>query len=292
MEPAQKDVWTVKRLHEWTRDFLKRQGSESPEIETQILMAQALQCRRVELFTRYEQEVSEEKRARLRELIQQRAKGCPVAYLVGHKEFYSLRFEVSPAVLIPRDDSEWIVQECLRMSKGQGAVRVLDLGTGSGNLAVAIARQNKDASVVAVDVSQEALAIAQKNAEAHQVFDRIEFLHGDLFDALRSARSFQFIVSNPPYVKTGELSTLQTEVRDFEPRLALDGGPDGLDVFDRIIAGADNFLEDEGYLILEIGEDQESEARTRIEALGCYKLNPTIRDAKGLSRVLVAKYQA
>jgi release factor glutamine methyltransferase len=281
--------WTVGRLLEWTTTHLQKKGVESPRLEAQLLLAHALGCSRTELYMRHEAQPAEAPRARFRELVQQRLKGCPVAYLLGRKEFFSLEFEVSQAVLIPRPDTEWVVTECLRLAKGLTAPAILDVGTGSGCLAVAIASRNKSARVTAVDVSPDALAVARRNGERHGVADRIEFLQGDLFAPLPPGARFDLILSNPPYIPHGDLAGLAADVRDHEPLLALDGGPDGFAVLDRILAGAPAHLTAGGHLILEMGAGQEAELRARAVRHG-YELAPTVRDGGGVPRVLVGRW--
>lgn len=283
------EIWTLKRLMEWTTQYLAKQGAESPRLDAEVLLAHVLGCKRIEVYMRSDEEAPDDVRTRFRELIRRRVEGCPVAYLVGRKEFYSLAFEVSPAVLIPRPDSECVVEECLRLAKDRGAVAVLDLGTGSGNLSISVARYHPAATVTTVDISAEALAVAQRNATTHGVADRVTFLRGDLFAPLPRGVQFDFIVSNPPYIPNGDIPTLPVGVRDYEPHTALDGGPDGFAVFDRIAEQARTFLKPDGYLILEIGSPQEKPARQRIEAFLEYELAPTIHDASGHARVLKAR---
>lgn len=283
------EVWTFQKLHLWTRNFLTDKGFESAELETQLLMAHAFGCKKVEIFTRYAEKASDEGRARLRALIKQRGEGKPIAHLVGYKEFFSLQFEVNPSVLIPRDESQWIVIECLKLAKEMDSPRILDLGTGSGNLPISIATQNNKAKLVTVDISEDALEVARRNSEKHQVSDRIEFVQSDLFESLGEVEPFHFVISNPPYIKSGDIATLERDVRDYDPHLALDGGEDGLAVIARIVTEAKDYLQQEGYLIFEIGSDQEEEARGLVESVGDYTLHPTIKDHQGHPRVIVAQ---
>jgi release factor glutamine methyltransferase len=280
--------WTIGRLLEWTTRYLADKGIESPRLETQILLAHAMGCKRIQLYARFDELVEEPHRQKFRELIGRRLKGCPVAYLVGTKEFFSLELEVTPAVLIPRPDSECLVDACLRLAKDQAAPCVLDVGTGSGCLAVAIAWHNKKAQVTAIDISAEALAVAARNAARHGVAPRVQFLEGDLFGPLPGDAQFDLIVSNPPYVPHGDIPELEQTVRDFEPHLALDGGPDGFDVFGRLVAGAGSFLREGGWLLIEIGAAQEQEARRRVESQSGFELAPTLRDGAGQPRALRA----
>jgi release factor glutamine methyltransferase len=285
------ETWTIARLLEWTTKFLGDKGSESPRLDAQVLLAHALGCRRIDLYTRFDEVAADEPRKAFRELVRRRIEGCPVAYLVGHKEFYSLEFEVGPDVLIPRPDSECVVDECLRLIKDLGLTepRVLDLGTGSGNLAVSVARYCKTAQVDAVDLSSEALAVAGRNAARHDVAGRVRFLPGDLYEPIPAEEIFDFILSNPPYIPRGDVPGLPCGVRDYEPHLALDGGLDGFAVFDRLLADSTAHLKPGGYLIVEIGSPQEQPARARIEAHGGYDLEKTVFDSSGHPRVLKAR---
>jgi release factor glutamine methyltransferase len=281
--------WTIGRLLEWTTKFLAEKGSESPRLDTEVLLAHALGCKRIELYTRHDEEPAESSRTKFRDLIRQRIEGCPVAYLVGRKEFFSLELEVNRSVLIPRPDSECVVDECLRLARTLAAPRVLDVGTGSGNLAVAVARQHKTADVTAVDISPEALAVAERNAAKHGVAVRIRFRLGDLFAPLAAEERFDFVLSNPPYIPRDDIAKLEPGVRDHEPHTALDGGTDGFSVFDRLVAESPRFLQPGGYLIVEIGSPQERHARERIEAHGSYELAKTVYDGSGHPRVLKAR---
>jgi release factor glutamine methyltransferase len=283
------DRWTVGRLLTWTKDFLKKKGSESPRLDAEVLLASVLDCERVRLYTQFEDEVGERARARFRELVKRRAEGAPVAYLVGRKEFYSLNFAVSPAVLIPRPDSESAVVEALAKLKGLEAPRCVDVGTGSGCLALACVHQHKSARFVAIDLSPEALAIARSNAEKLGLADRVEFREGDLLGPVKGEGPFDLIVSNPPYIASSVVLELEPGVRDFEPHLALDGGEDGLRIVDRLIPQALALLKVGGHLILEIGSDQEEPVRTLIAKQLDFELAPTIRDAANQPRVLCAR---
>ncbi len=275
--------WTIGRLLSWTTEFLQSKGAEEARLDAQLLLAHALECPKVALYTRYHEEPSEAQRSKLRTLVQQRAKGCPVAYLLGSREFFSLEFEVTPDVLIPRGDSGYLITECLDAIKSLAAPTVLDVGTGSGCLAIALAKQKRPVQVTASDLSAAALEVARRNAARHQV--EIRFLHGDLFDAVPAGERFDVILSNPPYIRSDVLATLAVEVREHEPRLALDGGPDGFAVIDRLLRQASDYLNPGGWLIFEIGYDQEKEARQRLVEAGWADVK-TIHDQNGHPRVL------
>lgn len=290
-QPAstEQSTWSIGALLDWTAGYLAKKGSEYPRLDAEVLLAHALECRRIDLYTRYEEPAAEPARSRFRELVRQRVEGCPVAYLVGRKEFFSLTLEVSRAVLIPRPESEFVVLECLRLAKSFPAPRVLDIGTGSGNLAVTVAHQHRGAQVTAVDRSPEALAVAAANAARHAVADRIRFLAGDLFDSIPPGERFDFILSNPPYIAREDLDRLPPGVRNYEPLLALDGGPGGFAVFDHLVGDAAQYLVPGGYLIVEIGAPQHEPARQRILALAQYELGDTIFDGSRHPRVLRAR---
>jgi release factor glutamine methyltransferase len=284
--------WTVSRLLDWTGKYLAEKGSESPRLDTEVLLAHALACKRIELYTRHDEVVTDEGRERFKALIRQRIEGCPVAYLVGRKEFYSLELEVSRAVLIPRPDTETVVDECLKLAKEMAEPAVLDVGTGSGCLAVAVAKYCKQARVTAVDVSGEALQVAARNAAKHGVAERIRFLQGDLFAPLATDERFDFVLSNPPYIPRDDIAGLAAGVRDFEPHVALDGGQSGLEVLGRLVAGARERLKPGGYLIVEIGAPQEEPARKEILSRDGFDLAKTVLDSAGHPRVLRARWQS
>jgi release factor glutamine methyltransferase len=283
--------WTIGRLLDWTARYLAQRGSEFPRLDTEVLLAHTLGCRRIDLYTRYDESAPEAARERLRELVRRRIEGCPVAYLVGYKEFFALKLEVGPAVLIPRPESEFVVMECLRLAKNMERPKVVDIGTGSGNIALAVAGRHATAMVTAVDVSTDALAVAERNAYRHSLSDRVRFLSGDLFAPIPTVERFDFVVSNPPYIAQEDMDRLPIGVRDYEPHVALNGGPGGYAVFDRLIRDAGCPLRVGGFVIVEIGAPQEHMARQKLESMGGFELAPTIHDYSGHPRVLTARWQ-
>lgn len=284
-------VWTIRALVTWTADFLAKKKDLDPRtarLESEILLAHVLNCPRIELVARFDEEPAEPDRTRFRELIRRRVDGWPVAYLIGRREFYSLAFEVNPAVLIPRPETETLVMEALRLLKPLPRPAVLDLGTGSGCVAVSIARQHKTARVTAVDVSPDALEVAGRNAATHGVADRVSFVAGDLFAPLPAGSAFDVVVSNPPYVTPAEFATLAPEVRDHEPRAALDGGPDGLSFYRRIAAGVGAVLKPGGWVLVEIGSTQNDAVRALFAAQPNLEVGKTLSDGAH-PRVVTAK---
>jgi release factor glutamine methyltransferase len=281
------DAWTVRRVLEWTIGHLQKHGSDSPRLDAEILLAHARQCKRIQLYTDYDQVLSEPVRAAMRALVQRRAQHEPVAYLVGHREFFSLEMQVNSAVLIPRPDSETLVVEALALLAGVASPRVLDLCTGSGCLAIAVAKNQPLAHVTATDVSSEALAVAAKNVERHQLADRVQLLPGNLWQAIpEGAPPFDVIVSNPPYITSAELGTLQADVARYEPRLALDGGSDGLDFLQPILLGAPARLRPHGGLLVEFSPEQAERLVAIAEATGQYDQVTVLKDLSGAARVL------
>lgn len=282
------DAWTVGRLLTWTSDYLRKHGSESARLDAEVLLARVLGWQRVQLYTRIEEEVGPGPRGEFRSLVRRRAEGSPVAYLVGRKEFYSLPLAVSPAVLIPRPDSEFVVVEFLNVAKGMEAPRCVDVGTGSGCLALACAHDHPGARFIAIDRSADALAVASGNAASLGLSRRVEFRQGSLLEPVATEGPFDVIVSNPPYIPTDVIHTLEAGVRDYEPHLALDGGPDGLAVVRPLIEQAVPLLKHGGHLILEIGSDQEEPVRALLAAQPSLTLAPTVRDHANHPRVVRA----
>ncbi len=281
-------IWTIGALLNWTESYFREQKTDSPRLDAQVLLAHAVNCRRTDLYVRFDVEPTAEQRTTFREMVKARAAGMPVAYLVGTKEFYLLPFIVNQAVLIPRPATETLVLAALEAIKPLATPRVLDIGTGSGCIAVTIAAQNKAARIVAVDVSPGALAIAQSNAEKHNVADRITFFESDLFFAVGSNAKFDAIVSNPPYIATAELPELMKDVKDHEPVLALNGGADGFAVIHRIVEQASDYLNPGSSLLIEVGIGQADDAAHKFAAAG-YTEVIVRKDADGVARVVCGK---
>jgi release factor glutamine methyltransferase len=286
---VQDDAWTVRRLLGWTREYLAQHEIEQPRLCAEILLAHALACKKIDLYTRFDEVPAEGQRTAFRELVRRAAQQEPIAYLVGYREFFSLPFVVTPAVLIPRPETETLVQEALdRLGDGPG--RVLDLGTGSGCIAVAIAHQCPGVTVVAGDISAEACEVARQNAKRHDVADRLDVRTGDLFAVLRADdRPFDLIVANPPYIGRSELDSLPANVRDYEPRVALMAGDDPLSLHKRIVAGCPEWLAPGGWLLLEVAFNQAAAVRQLLEAQPALGAVASARDGLGHERVMSAK---
>src|SRR5687767_14896987 len=254
--------WTVRRLLEWTAAFFTRKEVDSPRLSAELLLSHVLAAPRIKLYTEYDRPLSEGELGRMRDLVQRAAEEEPIAYLTGRAHFFNLEFEVTRDVLIPRPDTETLVENVLQLARNQPgfeAPRVLDLCTGSGCVAAAIAQHCKAATVVATDVSPAAIDVARRNVERLGLSDRVVLEQGDLFDALAASvdrEPFHLVVANPPYIATAKVAELDRSVKEYEPRVALDGGPDGLDLHRRILNGAPRYLTPGGRVFLEIAYDQ------------------------------------
>lgn len=283
-------AWTIRRVLEWTSGYLREKGSDSPRLEAEVLLAHARNCPRIQLYTAYDEPLPESVRTRMREMVQRRAASEPVAYIVGHREFFSLDFHVSPDVLIPRPDTETLVVEVLERIKTLPQPRILELGTGSGCISVAIAANHAQAMLTATDVSTAALAVARRNIDQHGLSDRISTLQSDLYAGLPEGARFDVIVSNPPYVRLDEIESLDPDVRIHEPHLGLAGGADGMDVLRRIIDQSPAYLQDAGWLALECAREQTAALKDRIDGAGRFADCRIVNDVSGQPRVLIARY--
>ncbi|MBL8202888.1 MAG: peptide chain release factor N(5)-glutamine methyltransferase [Blastocatellia bacterium] len=253
-------------------------------LDAQTLLAHALGQDRTYLIIHFNELLSNEKATEFQSLIQRRAVGEPLQYIVGHQQFYGLEFDVTPAVLIPRPETELIIEETLRLAVGLAHPVVVDVGTGSGCLAITLARELDDAQVFATDISSDALQIARHNAQKHNLSDRIEFYEADLLNGL--SHRANFIVSNPPYIAEQEISTLQREVRDWEPRVALTDFADGLQYYRRLLTEAPAHLKPQGYLIFEMGYQQAKIIKALIDHT-IWSEPKALKDLQGIERTMV-----
>lgn len=262
---------------------LRGQGIPDAEKEAELMLTEGLGMDRVSLY-RDNPSLSGAQREKLEEMLMRRTGREPLQYIIGHVDFYGLRIEVGPGVLIPRPESEFVVQEALRRLAQKPSPRVLDLCTGSGCLALAIAEKLAGARIYGTDLSEEALRYAEKNARLNGIAN-VTFLKGPLFEPVRDVR-FDAVVSNPPYVKSADIEGLEPEIRLWEPLNALDGGRDGLDFFREILPASPRYLEPGGLVILEMGEGQAREVEGIARASGLEPVS-VIKDLAGIERVMV-----
>lgn len=280
-------TWTILKVLQWTSDYFRRKGLVQPRADAEVLLAHVLKTERIQLYLRYDQPLSPRELAGYREAVKRRAGREPTQYITGRQEFWSLDLEVSPAVLIPRPETELLVEIGLKLLKKRPA-RVLDLCTGSGAIALALASEREDLQIVATDKSVEAILVAGRNAARTGLRHRIDLLVSDLFAALKpgSAR-FDLIVSNPPYIGDEELAGLAPEVRMYEPEMALrGGGAQGIDVTARILEELAAYLEPGGSMLLEIGHDQEEALAVKARSLACMRAFEFHKDYSNITRIL------
>lgn len=284
--------WTVGRLLGWTADYLRQQGAENPRLDAEVLLAHARRCERIELYAAFGEVVDEHERGLFRDLVKRRAAGTPVAYLVGRKEFYSLMFQVTPDVLIPRPETEFLVIAALDWLKARDPAlppaRIVDVGTGSGCIAISIAKHAANCELTAIDVSPAALTVARSNAETHDVANRIQFQQGDLLSGLPAQPAFDLIVSNPPYIGLCERPSLAPQVRDHEPSLALYGGDTGIELTQRLVQEASERLHPGGLLLLETSPQLMREVQQLFADATVWQPPRTVKDLAGLARVCQA----
>ncbi|MDH7497155.1 MAG: peptide chain release factor N(5)-glutamine methyltransferase [Syntrophomonadaceae bacterium] len=282
------EIWTIQALVEWTTNRFAREGFEHPRLEAEVLLAHVLDADRVHLYVNYHQPVNQEERQRFRELVHRRLQGQPVAYLVGYREFYSLRFEVGPGVLVPRPETELLVDVVLDLAgRGEPSHCIADVGTGSGAIAVTLARHLPRSSLWAIDLSAPALDIAQRNIARHGVEERVTLLHGDLLEPLeKRGLALDMVVANLPYVPSAEASELGKGLLRYEPRVALDGGHDGLALYRRLIPQAGRMLVPGGYLVVEIDHRQ---GQAMLGLLQEFSEVSVLPDLTGRDRVVVAR---
>lgn len=261
------ETWTIRKVLTWTAQHFEKRQVDSPRLTSEILLAHVLKSSRVRLYVDLDRPLAKEELAAFRALIERRMSGEPTQYLTGVKEFYNRSFKVDARVLIPRPETELLVEAALRVLPKDAPSRALDVCTGSGCIAISLAAERPQASILATDVSPDACALARENAEAQGVGARVTVVQGDLFAPVPADARFQLVVSNPPYIASGEIPGLSAEVRR-EPHLALDGGKDGLIVIRRVIEGARRCLLPGGLLAMEIGETQGVAVRELLQAAG------------------------
>jgi release factor glutamine methyltransferase len=261
------EIWTIRRILTWTTQHFEKRRVDAPRLTTEVLLAHVLKTTRVRLYVDLDRPLDKEELAAFKALIARRMAGEPTQYLTGVREFYNRPFKVDARVLIPRPETELLVEAALHALPKDGPGAALDVCTGSGCIAISLAAERPQATVLATDLSPDACALARENAQALGVADRVSVLHGSLFTPLPPEARFQVVVSNPPYIASGEIPGLSAEVRR-EPRMALDGGPDGLGLVRQVIEGARRVLAPGGLLAMEIGETQGPAVQALLQAAG------------------------
>ena len=317
-------TWTIQKLLNWVTEHFTKKGIDSPRLSAELLLCHVVRLQRIELYTKFDKPVARQQLDRLHDLVKRAGQNEPIAYLVGKTEFYSLEINVTPDCMIPRPETELLVERAIEFLRTRpvrnstmsntlqkGSISngprtatqfVCDLCTGSGCIAVAIAKNYPDARIIATDICDAALAVAAGNVEKHQLKDQITLLCGDLFDPIISGldvdklvpdsdRGFDLIVCNPPYVNTAEYEKLDKNVKDYEPKIALFAGVDGLDIYRRVIERADRFLKPNAALMLEIGFAQGRAVGELLERSGAFAEVRIEKDLHNNDRIAVAKKQ-
>ncbi len=281
------EIWSVQRVLRWTSEHFASRGIDSPRLTAEVLLAHALGSTRLKLYLEFDRPLGAAELDRYRALVRDRASGVPTQHLVGGREFYGRWFGIDRRAFVPRPETELLVEACLG-ALGDGPARALDLCAGSGCVGLSLAAERPALRVDAVELSEEACEVARANASALGLQDRYTLLQGDLFAPLPEGTRWQVVASNPPYVPTGEIAGLAVEVREHDPRLALDGGGDGLDVVRRIASGAADRLEPDGLLALEIGDGQGPAVRALLEGAGLSDV-AIQKDPAGHGRIATAR---
>jgi release factor glutamine methyltransferase len=286
------ESWTIQKLLGWVTEYFTGKGIDAPRLSAEWLLCYVLGLKRIELYTQFNKVIGQEQLSRLHELVKRAGAHEPIAYITGKKEFYSLEFEITKDCLIPRPETELLVERAIEFLRTRtGEQFICDLCTGSGCVAVAIARNFAGCRIVATDISDATLTVAGKNVAKHGLTNRIKLLQGDLFGPVIAGlgpAKFDLIVSNPPYVSEPEYEKLAPNVKDFEPRSALTAGKDGLDIIKKIIADANQHLKPAGTLMLEIGNEQANAVHKLLETAGCFNSIKIEKDYANLDRLAVA----
>ncbi len=283
---------TVFEILNWATNYLRDRRIENPRLNAELLLVHSLNLSREALYTHLHDEMEKEGRETLEELIGRRVSGEPLQYILGRQEFWSIDFRVDPRVLIPRPETEVLVEEALSVlleMGSNGTSFILEIGTGSGAVAISLAKEARNLFLVAADISREALLLARENARGAGVSDQIEFVNGDLFGPYRlleGREPFDMILSNPPYIARQEIEGLAREVKDYEPTIALDGGEDGLDFYRRITSQGPSYLRKGGWLLLELGQGQGEKVSEWMERSGSFSETKLIQDLSGIERIV------
>ncbi|TYT75741.1 peptide chain release factor N(5)-glutamine methyltransferase [Desulfobotulus mexicanus] len=288
-EPEKKDTWDVGRVLRWTTEYFATHGIDSPRLTAELLLAHCLGTSRLNLYLRFDQPLNPSEREAFRHLIRRRSSREPVAHIVGERSFWTLDLETGPQALIPRPDTETLVSEALKYLPEDRSCRVLDLGTGTGCIALALASERPLCTVFAVDISLAACLLAQKNIRNADLVSRVFPVTASWCGAFRRDALFDLVVSNPPYIPTAHMAALAPEVKDHEPPLALDGGADGLSAYRGLVSEVRNVLVPGSYFLLEIGYDQYEYVSSLFAETGDYDVFPCVKDMAGKERVVVLR---
>jgi len=290
------DQWTIAGILSWTQGHFEKWRPETPRLDAELLLAFVLGCSRLDLYLKADQPLNQKERKAYRELVQQRADGCPIAYLIGEKEFWSLTLEVNKNTLIPRPDTETLVENTVvqiqnwQIKHPESQCLIAELGTGTAAIPLAICAEVKNLHIIAVDCSKDVLEVAERNMERHKSLlsprnNLIELVESNLFSKINPTEKLDFIISNPPYIPSKNISSLQVDITQYEPLIALDGGPDGLSFYRYLLETAPSLLKPEGEMFLEIGFDQQANLNLLLKEFPDWKTSVFQPDLQGNDRV-------
>ncbi len=290
------DQWTIAGILSWTQGHFEKWRPETPRLDAELLLAFVLGCSRLDLYLKADQPLNQKERKAYRELVQQRADGCPIAYLIGEKEFWSLTLEVNKNTLIPRPDTETLVENTVvqiqkwQIKHPESQCLIAELGTGTAAIPLAICAEVKNLHIIAVDCSKDVLEVAERNMERHKSLlsprnNLIELVESNLFSKINLTEKLDFIISNPPYIPSKNISSLQVDITQYEPLIALDGGPDGLSFYRYLLETAPSLLTPEGEMFLEIGFDQQANLNLLLKEFPDWKTSVFQPDLQGNDRV-------
>ena len=285
-------IWTIQKLLNWVTEYLTSKRIESPRLSAELLLSHVLELKRIELYTQFDRQVPQQQLDKLHDLVKRAGLHEPVAYLTGKTEFYSMELDITSDCMIPRPETELLVQRAIEFLRTRDDIQyICDLCTGSGCISVAIAKNFPDARITATDISASALDVTARNVEKHKIKEKVHLLCGDLFEPIiqqLDVNQFDLIVCNPPYVSTVEYEKLEKNVKDYEPESALLAGTDGLDVYRRIIKKVDGFLKPGAALMLEIGYSQGPAVRELLEQTGAFGETKIEKDFHNNDRIIIA----
>ena len=282
----EKPVWTILKILDWTKQYFKNKGVENPRLDAEVLLCAVLKCERIKLYTNFDQPLEEEELAKYREYVQRRGKMEPLAYIVGHKEFLNSDFKVTTDTLVPRPETELLVEELIRMNETKGPREILDIGCGSGAILLSLLKELPEARGLGIDINPGAVAVTMENAQSLQLEERCAVLVSDLYQNILPDDKFNLIVSNPPYIPTADIATLAQDVQK-EPRQALDGGPDGLDYYKKILEQINDHLLPTGMAAFEIGIGQGEQVAELCRAAG-FSITTIGKDYGHIDRMVFA----
>ena len=287
-------TWTILRLINWTSQYFSENGIENPRLDAEVLLAHSLRTNRLRLYLNYDKPILKGELREYKKLIKRRTRREPLQYITGYQEFWSLNLKVTKGVLIPRPETEILVEEALKTfpqnESFDKTINILELGTGSGAVAIALAKELQRGSIVATDISDIAIKTARENAKVHGLEEQITFLKGSLFEPVRERiGTFNLVISNPPYIPIEDFRDIQPEVRDFEPRISLNGGKEGLKFYRQILSQIGRYLAKDGWVILELGKGQAEKVTRLIELTGEFNPTSIVKDFSGIERVVKAQ---